>query len=39
LGKLEIKILAPIAIRKYSFILKFAEEKLFHDIQKGIYEN
>lgn len=37
--KLEIKILAPIASRKYSFILKFDEEKLFHDIQKGIYEN
>lgn len=37
--KLEINILAPITNRKYSFVLRFAEKKLFQHIKTGIYEN
>lgn len=37
--KLEIKILAPITSEKYSFILRFRDEKLFKEIEKAIFEN
>lgn len=37
--KKEITILAPIKSKKYSFILKFADRKLFSFVQKSIYNN
>lgn len=37
--KLEIKILAPIGSERYSFILRFSDEKLFKDIKNIIFNN